>query len=212
MTEVLFPGERIEKSHANLILARESNPNTPEYKRRVEEQERKKQEQEQQKQQEQKQKRSESRLKEKKVEEYFHKYRQENYPPDVQLSEELGKILWQRARNAVDNERRHEEYLKQYEEEQRKMAEREKSRKEQREREAIARRELPERQLQMFLSGKHDYMEPGLKLLAEEFRTGKIIKRLVGEQAYSRLVEFAKPDETWEVLMNRLLDIASAAK
>jgi hypothetical protein len=92
------------------------------------------------------------------------------------------------------------------------MAEREKSRKEQREREAIARRELPERQLQMFLSGKHDYMEPGLKLLTVEFRTGKIIKRLVGEQAYSRLVEFAKPDETWEVLMNRLLDIASAAK
>jgi ABC-type glutathione transport system ATPase component len=83
MTEVLFRGEYVEESHANLILARESNPNTPEYKRRVEEQERKKQEQEQQKQQEQKQKRSESRLKEKKVEEYFHKYRQENYPPDV---------------------------------------------------------------------------------------------------------------------------------
>jgi hypothetical protein len=47
-----------------------------------------------------------------------------------------------------------------------------KKRREQREREAIARREFPERQLRMFLSGKHDYMEPGLKLLAEEFRTG----------------------------------------
>jgi ABC-type glutathione transport system ATPase component len=38
MTEVLFRGEYVEESHANLILARESNPNTPEYKRRLEEQ------------------------------------------------------------------------------------------------------------------------------------------------------------------------------
>jgi hypothetical protein len=57
----------------------------------------------------------------------------------------------------------------------------------------------------MFLSGKHDYIEPGLKLLAEEFSTGKIIKRVVGQQAYNRLVEFAKPDETWDSLINRLM-------
>ena len=137
--------------------------------------------------------------------------RQKLKPPDCVLSEELGRILWQRARNAVENDRRHEEYLKQYEEEQRKMAEREKHRKEQREREAITRRELPERQLQMFLSGNHIYREPGLKLLAEELSTGKIIKRVVGQQAYNRLVEFAKPDETWDSLINRLLDTAVGA-
>jgi hypothetical protein len=45
MTEVLFHGEWIEESHANLILARESNPNTPEYKHRVEEEERRKKQQ-----------------------------------------------------------------------------------------------------------------------------------------------------------------------
>jgi len=46
--------------------------------------------------------------------------------------------------------------------------------------------------------------------LSEEFLKGRPIKRLIGEQAYNRLVEFAKPDETWEVLMNRLLDTATA--
>jgi hypothetical protein len=49
-----------------------------------------------------------------------------------------------------------------------------------------------------------------LKLFSEEFRTGRLIKRLIGEQAYNRLVEFGNPDETWEVLMNRLLDAATA--
>jgi len=37
MTEVLFSGEWVEESHANLILERESNHNTPEYKQRLEE-------------------------------------------------------------------------------------------------------------------------------------------------------------------------------
>lgn len=63
----------------------------------------------------------------------------------------------------------------------------------------------------MFLSGKHDYIEPGLKLLTEEFSTGKIIKRMVGQQAYNRLVEFAKPDEMWDSLINRLLYTAVGA-
>jgi hypothetical protein len=75
MTEVLFRGEYVEESHANLILARESNPNSPEYKRRLEEQA----QAEEERKKLQKQKRSETRLKEKKVEEYFHKYRQQ-YP------------------------------------------------------------------------------------------------------------------------------------
>ena len=96
MTEVLFRGEYVEESHANLILARESNPNTPEYKRRLEEQAQAKTLAEEERKKLQQQKQSETRLKEKKVEEYFYKYRQE-YPPDCVLSEELGQILWQRA-------------------------------------------------------------------------------------------------------------------
>ena len=51
-------------------------------------------------------------------------------------------------------------------------------------------------------------IEPGLQLLKEEFRSGKIIKRVVGQRAYNRLVEFAISDETWDDLMNRLLDAA----
>lgn len=31
MTEVSFRGEWVEKSHANVILERENNPNNPEY-------------------------------------------------------------------------------------------------------------------------------------------------------------------------------------
>jgi hypothetical protein len=66
MTEVYFRGEWMDKSHANLILERESRPNTPEYKQKlIEEEERKKQQK--QRQQEQKQKRADSRLKDKKI-------------------------------------------------------------------------------------------------------------------------------------------------
>jgi len=61
MTEVLFRGEYVEESHANLILARESNPNTPEYKRRLEEQA----QAEEQRKKLQQQKLAESKLKEK---------------------------------------------------------------------------------------------------------------------------------------------------
>ena len=49
-------------------------------------------------------------------------------------------------------------------------------------------------------------IEPGLQLLKEEFKTGKIIKRVIGQRAYDRLVEFAKDDETWPDLIDRLLD------
>jgi hypothetical protein len=61
MTEVLFRGEYLEESHANLILAMESNPNTPEYKRRLEAQAKTLAEEERKKLQQQK--RSESKLK-----------------------------------------------------------------------------------------------------------------------------------------------------
>jgi hypothetical protein len=63
MTEVLFRGEYLEESHANLILAMESNPNTPEYKRRLEEQAQAKTLAEEERKKLQQQKRSESKLK-----------------------------------------------------------------------------------------------------------------------------------------------------
>ena len=66
MTEVYFRREWVDKSHSNLILERESRPNTPEYKQKLIEAEERKNQQEQQ-QQEQKQKRADSRLKEKKI-------------------------------------------------------------------------------------------------------------------------------------------------
>jgi hypothetical protein len=65
MTEVLFRGEYVEESHANLILARESNPNSPEYKRRLEEQAQAKAQAEEQRKKLQQQKQSETPLKRK---------------------------------------------------------------------------------------------------------------------------------------------------
>jgi hypothetical protein len=122
-----------------------------------------------------------------------------------------------------------------HEEEQRRMAEREKQQREESKRQAEAYSRLPERQLEMLLSGKRSTcsycrrrqyaeffnhgkdcpvqtgtdVEPGLRLLQQEYSTGKIIR--LDEQTRNRLVEFAKDDETWPDLMNRLLDIAIAA-
>ena len=42
--------------------------------------------------------------------------------------------------------------------------------------------------------------------MKEEFRTGKIIKRVIGQRAYNRLLELAKPGETWEDFVNRAAD------
>jgi hypothetical protein len=52
-------------------------------------------------------------------------------------------------------------------------------------------------------------LEPGLNLLTEELNAGKIIR--LDERTRNRLVEFAKPDETYPDLINRLLDVAAAA-
>jgi hypothetical protein len=48
-----------------------------------------------------------------------------------------------------------------------------------------------------------------MALLKEEYSTGRIIR--LDEQTHNRLVEFAKPDDTYQDLLNRLLDIASAS-
>jgi uncharacterized protein with ATP-grasp and redox domains len=48
-----------------------------------------------------------------------------------------------------------------------------------------------------------------MALLNEEYSTGRII--ILDEQTHNRLVEFAKPDDTYQDLLNRLLDIASAS-
>jgi hypothetical protein len=55
-------------------------------------------------------------------------------------------------------------------------------------------------------------IEPGLALLREEYSTGRIIRRFLGEQTHDRLVEFAKDEETYPDLINRLLDIAASAE
>jgi uncharacterized protein with ATP-grasp and redox domains len=114
----------------------------------------------------------------------------------------------------------------------------EKQQKEQSKREAEYRARLPKLQLQMLLSGKRSTcsfchmrqraeffghakncpvytatdIEPGLALLREEYSTGKIIRRFLGEQTHDRLVEFAKDEETYPDLINRLLDIAAQVK
>ena len=137
-----------------------------------------------------------------------------------------------------NNEEKAKFDAKRQQEEQRIMAEREKQRKEQEEQSSEAYSTLPERQLQMLLSGRRSIcsychlrqhaelfthgadcpitravsIEPGLELLEEEFRTGKIIKRVIGQRAYDRFVKFAKPGETWEDCMNRLLDVIVQAQ
>ena len=143
----------------------------------------------------------------------------------------------ERANNMQNNEEREKFEAKRQEKERKRMQEYEEKQRKDRERLQEYYRNLPEKQLQMFLSGERHKcghchwpqlaeffghakscsyyhiiggqdIEPGLQLLKEEFRTGKIIKRVIGQRAYDRLVEFAKPDETWDDLINRLLDIA----
>lgn len=62
-----------------------------------------------------------------------------------------------------------------------------------------------------------DDLQPGISYMAREITTlkqeinsGEIIKRLVGERAYNRLVEFANDGESWDDLMNRLLDFVTS--
>jgi len=50
-------------------------------------------------------------------------------------------------------------------------------------------------------------IEPGLNLLKEEFKSGKILR--LDEQTRNRLEEFAKDGETFPQLINRLLKIAT---
>lgn len=144
------------------------------------------------------------------------------------------------ANNMRNNEEKEKFEAKREEKEQKRMQEYEEQQRKNSERWRQYYRNLPEQQLQMFLSGERPRcghcrvrqnaeffghaancpyyhiiggqdIEPGMQLLKEEFRTGKIIKRVTWQRAYDRLVEFAIPDETWENLMNRLLDIATAA-
>jgi hypothetical protein len=148
-------------------------------------------------------------------------------------SPETAAGLLSYAINSVRAEEDAKLYAKQREEELRAMEEFEKRDRERRELDQQYGKKLPERQLQMFLSGErprcghchvcqlgeffghtnscpyntrgHD-TEPGLGLLKKEYSTGRLIR--LDEQTRNRLVESAKPGETWEDLMNRLLDIA----
>jgi hypothetical protein len=159
--------------------------------------------------------------------------------PHVIVSEGPADINWMLnyALNMETNEKQQIIDKKNQEEEQRKMKELEQRQREQRERQEEQRRwyvkNLPERQLQMFLTGRRDIwrccghrklaeyynhsmqclstrgvdIEPGLNLLKEEYSTGKILR--LDEQTHNRLVEFAIPDETYTDLINRLLDFVT---
>ena len=145
----------------------------------------------------------------------------------------------ERANNMRNNEEREKFEAKREEEEQRRMQQYEQHKRKQSQRLQEYYRNLPEKQLQMFLSGErhkcghcrapqlaeffghtkncpyytnggHD-IEPGLQLLKKEYSKGKIIR--LDEQTRDRLVDFAKPEgELYTDLINRLLDIAIAVK
>jgi hypothetical protein len=150
-------------------------------------------------------------------------------------------VIKQRIESALNAKRAEEDAklrAKEREKELLDMERYEKQQKEQSKREAEYRARLPERQLQMLLSGKRSTcsfchmrqraeffghtnqcpayratdIEPGLALLREEYSTGRIIRRFLGEQTHDRLVEFAKDEETYPDLINRLLDIAASAE
>lgn len=158
--------------------------------------------------------------------------------PNIFIPEDphLINLAVQRAANEKENQRQAKLEAKRQEEERRAMEEREKQEIERHKLEQKQRTNLPERQLQMFLSGERrtcthchrvEYaelyghstncpirtgidIEPGLALLRKEFSTGKIIRRIIGDLAYNRLLKFAKDDETWDDCVNRLLDFVTA--
>jgi hypothetical protein len=53
-------------------------------------------------------------------------------------------------------------------------------------------------------------IEPGMRLLREEYSVGKIIR--LDKKTHDRLVDFAKPNEPILDLVNRLLDVAVEAQ
>ena len=137
------------------------------------------------------------------------------------------------ANNMRNNEEKEKLEAKREEEEQKRMREYEEKQRKERERLQEYYRNLPEQQLQMFLSGERPRcghcrilqtaeflghaancpyyriiggqdIEPGMQLLKKEYSKSKIIR--LDEQTHNRLVEFAKPDEDPMDLINRLLD------
>src|SRR5689334_19453225 len=98
--EVLYQGEYVDKDWLYNYL------NSPEGQRKEQElkelEAKEKAQEQERKKQLQKQKRAASKSKEEKAAEYFQKYRQELGGPDVVISEEYARILWQRARNMVE--------------------------------------------------------------------------------------------------------------
>jgi hypothetical protein len=147
--------------------------------------------------------------------------------------ESYTQLMREREFNEEENERQAKLEAKQRDKDYRQMIEYEKQQEERNKLERMDRTNLPEQQLQMFLSGRRSIcshchlrqnaeffghskqcpiqrgtdIEPGLALLKEEYRTGRMIR--LNEKTANRLVEFAFPDETYPDLINRLLDIAN---
>jgi hypothetical protein len=224
----------------NLILEREANDPELQLKLKEEAEAAAAAEAEQRKKLAQ-QKRADTQSRNKKIEEYMRQFHEE-FPGEwsdefARLQWQRAYNAYYTDLKKEEFNRQHEEdQRKMVEKEKRQKEQRELQRK------AIARSKSPEYQIQMIFSPDDDYnfktwyacrrptffdyygrsteslvdrlvdMGPGITLLQKEFRTGEIIKRLVGERAYNRLVEFGKPGETWEDCMNRLLDIAAVAQ
>jgi hypothetical protein len=157
---------------------------------------------------------------------------------EIPYSDDPKTIAWiaEYAANAKLREQEAKVEHKRREEERAKIEQFEKQQTERNKQELEARSELPEQQLQSFVSG-HRYkcgychlpmyhedvchnklcpgdglgtidIEPGLSLLREEYSIGKLIR--LDKQTHDRLVDFAKPDEHPVDLINRLLDIAAS--
>lgn len=208
MTEVPFRGEWVEKSHANVVLERENNSQNPEYHIKQREEAEAKAAQEERKKQIQ-QKRIDTQSRNKKIEELLQKHREE-LPPGAQWSETESIRQRERAYNEYETELRKEEFRRRQAEEQRLMEQESKKRIAEKEQKRKDSKTFAARQYQMILSGKHDYREPGLKVLAKEYSTGQLTR--YDDQTHNRRLKFAKPGEDPVELENRLLDIAEKAE
>lgn len=149
--------------------------------------------------------------------------------PHVVVDDSYVQMAAIRAANQKINAENAKRAAKEYEEEQRRIQELEKKQREDTERMRKLNSKRPERQFEQLAFGKRDpgvtyyashrnpypqpptniSIEPGIDYLREQYRTGRLLR--LDEQTANRLIEFAKPDETYTDLINRLLDLAITA-
>src|ERR1051325_4001254 len=133
--EVCYNGEYVDEAWLNAYL---SNPKNQQ--KIKEEQEAVKKQQAREREQIRRNNKKKAESDKQKAAEYFHKYRQE-IGPDVEVSEEYARILWQRAYNAVQDEHEYERQKMEQEEWHRQMEQKEKQDRERKEQEMKQRQE-----------------------------------------------------------------------